>query len=130
MNQSLDWECCVSSANPAVSLPVFSCIQGQNKSGVLGEGISWPLVENKIDMQLTCCMDCSTNCHQEARSLTGLYRNNQSTTTTTTTSPTTSTTSSLPSWLQKCKEESREISTDHQVGSQLFTIYKCSFLLS
>lgn len=65
-------------------------------------------------MQLTCCKDCSANCHREAQSLAGSYRNNDSTTTTTTTTTTTS--SSLPSWLQKCKEESKEISTNHEVS--------------
>lgn len=98
-----------------LSLNLDSSMQGQNKSDVSGEGISWPLLENKIDMQLTCCMDCTANCHREAKSVAGLYRNNSSTTTTTTTTTTTSTSSSLPSWLQKCKEESsRENSPTHQ----------------
>lgn len=96
-----------------LSLKLDSSLQGQNKSDVSGEDVSWPLLENKIDMQLTCCMDCSTNCHREAKSLAGTFRNNESTTTTTTTT-TLSTSSSLPSWLQKCKEESREISSNNQ----------------
>ncbi|CAO2833047.1 unnamed protein product [Amaranthus hypochondriacus] len=105
-----------------LSLNLESSLQGQKKSDVSLEGISWPLFENKIDMQLTCCKDCSANCHREAQSLAGSYRNNDSTTTTTTTTTTTS--SSLPSWLQKCKEESKEISTNHEETLQIKELCK------
>ncbi|XP_021731489.1 protein SMAX1-LIKE 3-like isoform X2 [Chenopodium quinoa] len=106
-----------------LSLNLESSLKGQNKSDVSGEGVSWPLLENKIDMQLTCCMDCSANCHREVKSLAGTFRNNDSTTTTTTTT-TTSTSSSLPSWLQKCKEESKEISAKHQETVQIKELCK------
>ncbi|XP_021839766.1 protein SMAX1-LIKE 3 isoform X2 [Spinacia oleracea] len=106
-----------------LSLNLDSSMQGQNKSDISGEGVSWPLLENKIDMQLTCCMDCSANCHREVKCLAGIFRNNDSTTTTTTTT-TTSTSSSLPSWLQKCKEESRENSPNHQETVQIKELCK------
>ncbi|KAL2943067.1 Protein SMAX1-LIKE 3 [Bienertia sinuspersici] len=99
-----------------LSLNLDSSLQGQNKSDVSGEAISWPLLENKIDMQLTCCMDCTANCHREAKCLPGIYPSNVSTNATTTTTTTTSksTNSSLPSWLRRCKEESKEININHQ----------------
>ncbi|KAK9735134.1 hypothetical protein RND81_04G185700 [Saponaria officinalis] len=89
-----------------LSLKLDSSLEEQSKSFVLGEGINWSLHENKDEMQLTCCPDCSANYRREAKSLAGSIRKNESTTTTTTTS----TSSSLPSWLQKYKEESRESS--------------------
>ncbi|GAB4836226.1 hypothetical protein Ancab_001141 [Ancistrocladus abbreviatus] len=89
------------------SLNLDSNVQGESKSIVSGEVFGWPLLNNGIEMDLTCCMDCSANFHQEARNLAVNIRSNESTTTT-------STSSSLPSWLQKCKEESREESANDQ----------------
>ncbi|KAH9605685.1 hypothetical protein KSS87_015842 [Heliosperma pusillum] len=95
----------IPAASLDLTLKLDSSLQDQSKS--LGSGNSWGAQdENTVEMQLTCCLDCSANCRQEARSLAGSIRNNESTTTT----PTTSTSSSLPSWLQKYKDESRESS--------------------
>ncbi|KAL9225023.1 hypothetical protein vseg_000995 [Gypsophila vaccaria] len=90
-----------------LSLKLDSSLEEQSKSFVSGDGINWSLHETKDDMDLICCPDCSANCRREARSLAGSIHKKEFTTTTTTT---TSTSSSLPSWLQKYKDESRESS--------------------
>ncbi|GAB4855184.1 hypothetical protein Ancab_023811 [Ancistrocladus abbreviatus] len=95
-----------------LSLNLDSNVKGERKSIVSGDVFGWPLHENRIVMDLTCCTDCSANFHREARSLAVSIRNNESTITT-------STSSSLPSWLQKCKEESREQSPSDQEYAQI-----------
>ncbi|GMH13255.1 hypothetical protein Nepgr_015096 [Nepenthes gracilis] len=69
-----------------LSLNLGSSLQAKNTTTVTGDLCSWPLLENRINMDV---------------------RNNGS-------YVTASTNSSLPSWLQKCKEESPEQSTGVQ----------------
>ncbi|CAO2836349.1 unnamed protein product [Amaranthus hypochondriacus] len=104
-----------------LSLNLDSSLQEEKKSDVSVERIRWPLVENKIDKELICCIDCSTNCHREVRNLAANYKNSESSTTTKINTTTTS--SSLPSWLQKCKLETKQI-TNHEETMQIKELCK------
>ncbi|GMG99493.1 hypothetical protein Nepgr_001333 [Nepenthes gracilis] len=100
-----------------LSLNLDSNLQGQKKGYVTGDDCSWPLLENRVDMDLTCCTDCSDNFHRQAQSFAGCMGNESRNTL--------STSPSLPPWLQKCKAESREQSpVDQQECPQIRELCK------
>ncbi|KAL5710428.1 hypothetical protein ACHQM5_020989 [Ranunculus cassubicifolius] len=87
---------------PAGSLGLSLCpdsdSQGKFRNKNNGDSSCWPLLESRIEKQLTCCADCSVKFETEARSLVTSANN----------TPTSSSTSNLPSWLQQYKNESNK----------------------
>nr|GMC96101.1 protein SMAX1-LIKE 3-like [Ipomoea batatas] len=85
----------------ALSLKLESDLNGEfgSKALAVQEGSSWGLSRqhhNSVEKHLTCCADCLANFNKDARNI-------ATCTAVVKTEPTTTT--SLPSWLQKCKEE-------------------------
>ncbi|XP_019151462.1 PREDICTED: protein SMAX1-LIKE 3-like isoform X2 [Ipomoea nil] len=97
----------------ALSLKLESDLNGQfGSKAAVQEGSSWALSRqhhnSSVEKHLTCCADCLANFNKDARNL-------ASHTPVVKTEPTTTTTS-LPSWLQKCKEEetTRQTTNDQE----------------
>ncbi|KAF9598835.1 hypothetical protein IFM89_031503 [Coptis chinensis] len=87
-----------------LSLSPDSNSQGNFRSKNNGSTSGWPLLENGIEKQLTCCTDCSVKFETEARSLVTSAHD----------SATSSSTSSLPSWLQQYKDEKKKLTSNDQ----------------
>lgn len=86
-----------------------SDLEGQFESKVSGlEESRWSEIRLGVEKNLTCCKECLASYNKEAQSIalsTSSYYNEYSTTT--------SISSSLPSWLQKYKQENKSSQTTH-----------------
>ncbi|KAK2971285.1 hypothetical protein RJ640_001311 [Escallonia rubra] len=90
------------------------CFQDKFRSKILEDGSSWPHKAG-AEKQLTCCADCSFNFTREARSVANIMHSESITATTC---------SSLPSWLQRHKEENRKQTLNDQEYEQIRSLCK------
>lgn len=82
----------------------------RSKGAVEGSS-SWLLSKARAEKYLSCCADCLANFNKEAKSISRNNLENAS--------------SSLPSWLQKYKEEKKEDTNDEQVNDDdSFILYE------
>ncbi|CAH9147410.1 unnamed protein product [Cuscuta epithymum] len=91
----------------SLSLKPESDLLGQlgSKTAVV-EGSSWSLSnrnQGADEKHLTCCVDCMSNFNKDVRNSRCAVKTEPNTTT-----------SLLPSWLQKCKDDSTRQTTNHQ----------------
>ncbi|OIT39012.1 PREDICTED: protein SMAX1-LIKE 3-like [Nicotiana attenuata] len=100
----------------ALSLNLESDLHSHLRSKAAMDGSSWSLGRVGVEKQLTCCADCLANFKREAKTISSIQVKTESTTT--------YSSSSLPSWLQKYKEEHRQANNDQESEMNMVNLCK------